>query len=211
MKNKKVEALYIKDIAPHEEYNEAHLKHLKNIILREGILRRPILVDEETGMIIDGTHRYTILERMGFEAVPALTVDYLEEEIVIMPWNRVYSGFDSRGLEFGSDGEVRIYFNGKATHVSKPYRSNDAIKHIDTINADRLIKYVRHIPEEREFIVVTYKPPSRYEVIEIFKSGLRFPPKFTRHIIKNIEIPEINIPLLDLISIYRLEKRLSKV
>ncbi len=194
MKHRNVEALPIRDIAPHEEYNPQHLSRLRDRILSKGVLEKPILVDKGTGMIIDGTHRYTILKELGMEAIPAITIDYLRANIQIGPWNRLFKGITLKNIVLGDDGEVEILMEKGVYKVSQPKEAYEAIRRIDRLNLTRLVGYTPDIPKPNGVVVVTYKPPSKEEVIDFFSCGGLFPPKYTRHI-HRIRIPRINAPL----------------
>lgn len=74
------------ELREHEQFDPEHLEELLQEIVRDGALKRPILVDVRTGTIIDGHHRYNCMKRLGKRYVPAYLVDYLSEEIVVEPW-----------------------------------------------------------------------------------------------------------------------------
>lgn len=71
----------------HEQHIPEHLEELLQEILRDGVLKRPILVDERTMIIIDGHHRYNCMKRLGKRYIPAYLIDYMREEIVVEPWD----------------------------------------------------------------------------------------------------------------------------
>ena len=56
------------------------LKHLQNLNIRLE-LRRPLIVDRETGTILDGSHRYAHLWGEGYEEAPVIYVDYSSGDI----------------------------------------------------------------------------------------------------------------------------------
>jgi len=75
------------ELREHEHYDPGHLEELLKEILRDGVLKRPILVDERTMTIIDGHHRYNCMKRLGKRYIPAYLVDYMRDEIVVEPWD----------------------------------------------------------------------------------------------------------------------------
>jgi len=84
------------DIAPiselyiHEEIVESSLKALMFSLKKSGFQRDPIIVDEESGVILDGMHRYSALKKLGMEYITVAKVNYLDETIILRRWFRVY-------------------------------------------------------------------------------------------------------------------------
>ena len=84
------------DIAPidelfiHEEIVEPNLKALMNSLIKSGFQRDPIIVDEKSGVILDGMHRYSALKNLGLDYITVAWVDYFDETIILKRWFRVY-------------------------------------------------------------------------------------------------------------------------
>ncbi len=74
----------------HEHVVGDHVDRLVDAIERDGELRDPIIVDRETGVILDGMHRFTVLERLGYEAIPVCTIPYRDELVTVESWIKVY-------------------------------------------------------------------------------------------------------------------------
>ena len=49
----------------HERIDECHLEYLADIIIRDGMIIKPLFVDAKTMIILDGHHIYEILKRLG--------------------------------------------------------------------------------------------------------------------------------------------------
>ena len=72
-------------LIPHEEFNLVHAVSIADKIRNEGI-RKPIVVELRTGVILDGHHRtagYKILHREygNYTRIPAYVVDAFAQEI----------------------------------------------------------------------------------------------------------------------------------
>ncbi len=78
----------IDKLKPHEKIDERHLECLMDIIVRDGVLIKPLLVDAKTMIILDGHHRYEILKRLGKKYVPVLLVDYDSDIVDVSSWRR---------------------------------------------------------------------------------------------------------------------------
>ena len=70
----------------HEEVDEKRLEQLQKEIISAGALKRPIVVDKNTGVIIDGHHRFNVIKRLGFKTIPAIFVDYQSAGIQVRAW-----------------------------------------------------------------------------------------------------------------------------
>ncbi len=77
----------LEELREHEEYNPEHLEELLAEIKSDGVLKRPIIVDARTKVILDGHHRYNCMKRLGKTHIPVYFVDYWRPEIEVLPWD----------------------------------------------------------------------------------------------------------------------------
>ncbi|MEM2472720.1 MAG: ParB N-terminal domain-containing protein [Sulfolobales archaeon] len=195
---------------PHEESIYDRIQQVRLSLLKTGVLRRPLIIDEKTGVIIDGTHRYEALKSIGVCRVPVVGVDYLsEDEVMIASWVRVYVlkknlDVDSRSIADLLAGMRGVDVNriGRAFVVSidagdpqKIYREiaflekNSAFMHsVDRVVFRSRINYLtlRRTPS----IAIIPPPLGKEDVVKAGLSGKPFPPKSTRHltILKRLEL-----------------------
>jgi hypothetical protein len=73
--------LPIDDLKPHEKGSPLYLELLKREILKDGMLKYPIIADGKTHVILDGMHRWLALKSLGYASVPVMLVDTLQSEI----------------------------------------------------------------------------------------------------------------------------------
>ena len=76
----------ISELRGHECTLEERVRELQEEIVKDGILKRPIVVDEATLLILDGHHRVEVLKRLGCKKVPAVLVDYWNPNIMVLSW-----------------------------------------------------------------------------------------------------------------------------
>ena len=70
-------------LKPHEKVvNQDRVTALVDAIGRWGAYRKPLLVDRESGSILDGHHRYFAAQKLGLSKVPAALVDYLDDDSI---------------------------------------------------------------------------------------------------------------------------------
>lgn len=87
-------ALKLEEIAKlhvHEETIEEIVDALRREWETTSTIRHPIMVDENTHVILDGTHRLQTLKQMGCNLIPACLVDYANPSIEVKNWVRIAS------------------------------------------------------------------------------------------------------------------------
>ena len=70
-------------IRPIEKVMNKHLEYLEEAILTSQTVLEPLLVDVKTGALLDGSHRYAILLKLGCKYMPVRFVDYDNEAIFV--------------------------------------------------------------------------------------------------------------------------------
>jgi uncharacterized protein (DUF1015 family) len=76
----------------HEETIPSNLINLVKEIKQDGLLKSPVIVDKNSLVILDGSHRTAALENIGCRFNCICLVDYTDPRITIGRWNRVISG-----------------------------------------------------------------------------------------------------------------------
>ena len=118
-------------LKPLEKVFPYHLRNLNDMIIDSGTIKTPIIADEETGIVLDGSHRYIFFLSYGYKTVPVRFVDYNDEHI------RVGSRLIHRHL---IDGPINItkaeiierglagnLFPPRTTRHFFPFRKNELI------------------------------------------------------------------------------------
>jgi ParB-like nuclease domain len=78
----------IAQLRPHEETVGRLSESLGRSLVRDGVQRDPVVVDEATGIVLDGMHRVEALKRMGARSVVAYLVDYSDPQVRLYRWYR---------------------------------------------------------------------------------------------------------------------------
>ena len=78
-KDMRLEIVDIAWLKQHEEIKPDRLDEVAQEITKAEFFYEPILVDENTGVILDGHHRYNASLRLGFKRIPAVMIDYLND------------------------------------------------------------------------------------------------------------------------------------
>lgn len=69
-------------LIPHEMIIEKELLRFISNVQVDGAVRLPMLIDKESYLILDGHHRHAGLLKLGYRTVPAILLDYFNDEIV---------------------------------------------------------------------------------------------------------------------------------
>jgi hypothetical protein len=79
----KLEIVPTSSLKPLEKVLPSHLKNLENLILNDQVIRKPIIVDRDHNIVLDGSHRYAFLIKYGYEFAPIIKVNYNDESIFV--------------------------------------------------------------------------------------------------------------------------------
>jgi ParB-like chromosome segregation protein Spo0J len=81
-----ISIIEIENLKMHEMVVERHVIELREEIIRDGVLKRPIVVDSNTMVVLDGHHRLCALRDLGYRKVPVIFVDYSSPDIQVEGW-----------------------------------------------------------------------------------------------------------------------------
>jgi len=111
----RLKLLDIKRLIPHEDVSEKRLKNLKEILIDDGVLKRPVIVDDTSLVILDGHHRCQALLDLGYRYIPILLVRYYSSMINIYRWRRNIEVSKESVIERGQNGN--LYPNRTSRHI----------------------------------------------------------------------------------------------
>ena len=93
-------------LRPHEETEASRLIELRNDILSRRVLEKPILVDLNTMIILDGHHRYRVLRDLGKKRIPSLLIDYNDSCVEVSSWRSDWVVSKDLVLRSGLSGKL---------------------------------------------------------------------------------------------------------
>ena len=109
----RVVLLQIDQLRPHEKGSPVYLELLRREILRDGVLRYPIVVDEKTGVILDGMHRWLALKSIGYESIPVLLVDVFQKPAIRVGRKRINQYVEGSNEEMSVERVISAGLNGQ--------------------------------------------------------------------------------------------------
>jgi len=72
----------------HEETIPERVAELKREFLRDEIVKDPVVIDRDSGVVLDGMHRVAALRELKRTCLPVCAVDYLSPSIKVGAWYR---------------------------------------------------------------------------------------------------------------------------
>lgn len=203
----------------HEEVVSENLDKLKKILIKDGVLSDPVLVDIGSNVVLDGTHRVQCFRDLGYRHILVALVDYFDNRILLRRWYRVLYG-PSRAIsniikEFGfektlNDGQIeetdsdsiRVYVDGcvYSYHDRSVYDAYSQLKCLEREFAKSRIRIgyatereALELAKSGKNILITPQI-SKEDVVKYAKRKHVFPPKTTRHVFP-IRPIFVNVPL----------------
>lgn len=133
----KLEIIDIKSLKPLEKVFPSHLQNIKLMIDSDEVIKKPIIIDKNTGTVLEGSHRYAYLMVEGYKYAPVYKVDYMSEDV------RVGTKLSHRFLVHDSTGiskqecierslKGHLYYPRTTRHFFT-FRKNDISVSLDTL------------------------------------------------------------------------------
>ena len=78
----------IRDLKTHETAENDRVRRVMKQMKSLGIVKKAIIVDANSNVVLDGVHRLTALQLLGASKVPAWLVDYGDDDIIVLAKDR---------------------------------------------------------------------------------------------------------------------------
>lgn len=207
---KSLQVREVKSLLSHEQVISSNLKHLKEAMLNMGHLVDPLIVDDKTGLVLDGNHRLKVLEIIECQHAACQIVDYMSEEITVGTWYPSIMLSAEEVLKLDSIKHEKVdYAAGKdaVDNLRAPFMAVSKNNECYLINPGsyKLMEMVEeqnyifslidkgavdYIPMEElqkhvgaQKTVLYRRAYSKDEIIKAGQAHMPFPPKSTRHLI----------------------------
>lgn len=77
----------LNDIKLHEQVKAGHVMKIMRAIQVDRVIKRPLIVAQGCGTLLDGHHRYTALRKLGARYAPCIEVNYDDaDQIEVTSW-----------------------------------------------------------------------------------------------------------------------------
>ena len=70
-------------LKPIEKIMPTHLHYIQKLIETSGYINKPLIIEKENNIILDGSHRYAYLKSQGYTYAPVIIVDYSSKFIEV--------------------------------------------------------------------------------------------------------------------------------
>ena len=84
--NLNVSLITVCSLIPHEQHDTDHVSELIHKIKNSQFWLKPIIVEKEHNIILDGHHRFTSAKLLGLDLIPATLVEYDDARISVSAW-----------------------------------------------------------------------------------------------------------------------------
>ncbi len=89
----------VDELKLHEETIDSYLEELAESIEDNGEVYDPVIVDKDTGVVLDGMHRVSAMRELGYERIPVCYVDYKDPKVKLGSWCRIFEGASMERLK----------------------------------------------------------------------------------------------------------------
>jgi hypothetical protein len=187
-------------ITPHESVNEPDLEAFCDSFRRKKVFYKPILIDGESGTILDGTHRWAGLKSLGATHAPVIKFRYLaNDEITVETWYPVsdrapeqlidylegqgygVSSIDSYDFRKRSSEQVVMGAGERRWSIE-----GSAVSMFHDLESEFDFQYVQGSKQLKQFVDQGHvgflrNAPNKEDVVSIAQRGEHVPPKYTCH------------------------------
>jgi hypothetical protein len=111
--NLKIALVLIDELKPHEQGSPIYLELLRDEILRDQMLKYPIIADEKTCVILDGMHRWLVLKNLGYRLIPVLLVDAFQTPKIRVGRRRIHRYLNDSDEEISISEVIKAGTSGR--------------------------------------------------------------------------------------------------
>jgi hypothetical protein len=103
----------IDELKPHEKGSPVYFELLRQEILKDRVLRYPIIADEKSGVILDGMHRWLTLKSLGYALVPVILIDVFQNPKIQVGRRRVHRYVNDQSREIPIEEVISAGVSGR--------------------------------------------------------------------------------------------------
>lgn len=78
---KKIELIHVNSLLHIEGHSKKRVLWLADKILQEQVWTKPIVIDDEHNLVLDGQHRMEVAKKLGFKLIPAVKYNYSDVKV----------------------------------------------------------------------------------------------------------------------------------
>lgn len=159
----KVILLPIDELKPHEMGSPLYLELLRQEILRDGVLKYPIVADEKSRVILDGMHRWLALKSLGYKLVPTVLVDASHNPKIRVGRRRIHRYLNNDGEDISVAEVISAGLKGRLMKPRstrhffpflKPQQINYPLKLLDKGAPQDVSKYLAKMSEDENALAI---------------------------------------------------------
>lgn len=112
MDEESYELFPVKDLRALEMVFPNHLNNLEKMMIKDGMIKTPIIAESKHKIVLDGSHRHVILAMLGYKNAPVVFVDY-NNPLVTVGSNLIHRFVDDRKIRVTKEEVIIRALTGK--------------------------------------------------------------------------------------------------
>lgn len=109
----KIALVSIDELKPHEQGSPIYLELLRDEILKDQMLKYPIIADEKSHVILDGMHRWLVLKSLGYMLIPVILVNAFQNPKIRVGRRRIHRYINDSNEEIPISEVIQAGTNGQ--------------------------------------------------------------------------------------------------
>jgi ParB-like chromosome segregation protein Spo0J len=88
--------ILVKDLRPIEGHGKQRVQNIKEKILNDGVWIKPICIEKNHNLVLDGMHRFQIAQQLNFKYIPCELYNYDDVDV----WSLRPNHIVTRGIGY---------------------------------------------------------------------------------------------------------------
>ena len=134
------------DLLKHiEDFSEKRASNMKEKMVQSGVWEKPICIEQNHFLILDGHHRFEVAKKLGFNYIPCELFDYNNESMLVWSLRKECIVSKELIIEGALSGNIYPYKTAKHKfqyEIEKCMLSLDELQRYNKFKQD-IIRYVR--------------------------------------------------------------------
>ncbi len=124
---------------PIEGHSKIRVENMKNKMIALGLWIRPICIEAEHWLILDGHHRFNVAKELGYKYVPSELFDYKDKNLTVWSLRKDYNVNKDLVIRKALNGDIYPYKTAKHKfpyHIDKCMLPLSELSKYNIINDD---------------------------------------------------------------------------
>ncbi|MCK4664963.1 MAG: ParB N-terminal domain-containing protein [Bacteroidales bacterium] len=126
-----------------EGFSKNRVENMKKKMFRSCIWEKPICIEKNHYLVLDGQHRFEVALKIGLKYIPCELFDYNDDEVVTWSLRKEYIVSKKMVIERALNGNIYPYKTAKHKFSRKIEKCNISLNELEKYNKyiDDIIEY----------------------------------------------------------------------